>query len=341
MLLHKAADAGAEIDHGAAVRSIDRLADGDVAVTTSRGEQLAARWLIDASGQSTVVGKHLGLRKMLPHLKKIAFFGHFDHVWRHPGPRGGSPTIVMCDEGWFWLIPLDETRMSIGLVMHLDVARQVGLPNDEMLFWGISRSAVLRERTAHAVFPKELHVAADFSYRCEPFAGPGYFLAGDAATFVDPIFSTGVCLGMMGGSEAGTLVDDLIAGRTTPAAARKRYIRTITVGSSAFFRMVYLYYDHSFRELFLGGGSPMKIHNAVLSVLAGNVFPDVPFTLKWRLWMLSLLVKVHRFFPLATRHKVFSLRTAQPLPLPQLAAARAGSPAASPASPEAPLPGAA
>src|SRR4029078_2057132 len=100
------------------------------------------------------------------------------------------------------LIPLDETRTSVGLVLHDHVARQVGLPADQMLSWGISRCPEVSERTAGATLLTATHVLADFSYRCAPYAGPGYFLAGDAATFVDPIFSTGVCLAMMSGAEA-------------------------------------------------------------------------------------------------------------------------------------------
>src|SRR5207253_5479929 len=88
-----------------------------------------------------------------------------------------------------------------GLVMHLDEARRVGLPAEQMLAWGISRCPVLRDRTAAATFPVEMHTVADFSYRCAPYAGPGYFLVGDAAAFIDPIFSTGVCMGMMSGAE--------------------------------------------------------------------------------------------------------------------------------------------
>ena len=130
--------------------------------------------------------------------------------------------IVVCEEGWFWMIPLDETRTSIGMVMHDHEARKVGLPADQMLAWGISRCPVLRERTAGATFPTETHVLADFSYRCTPYAGPGYFLVGDAATFIDPIFSTGVCLGMMSGAEAGRAIVAIVqqgAAPGPPAAA--------------------------------------------------------------------------------------------------------------------------
>ncbi|MFL6260423.1 MAG: NAD(P)/FAD-dependent oxidoreductase [Thermoanaerobaculia bacterium] len=305
-LLATAAQAGAEIREGVAVRKILRLEDGNVEVETDE-RNVAARFLIDASGQSTLLGKHLKIRSVLPHLKKIAYFGHFENVWRRPGPEGGYIVIVVCEEGWFWMIPLDETRTSIGLVMHEHVARKVGLPADQMLAWGISRCPEVRQRTAGAVFPTETHVLADFSYRCAPYAGPGYFLAGDAATFIDPIFSTGVCMGMMSGAEAGRAIIAAVQRGEDLATLRRRYIRFIKGSSSTFFRLVEMYYDHSFRELFLNGQGPLQVHRAAMAILAGHVFPRPPFALRWRFALLDLFTRINRYVPLVPRRERFSL----------------------------------
>lgn len=311
-LLDAARKAGADVREDVAVRKILRLEDGRVEVSTDQGD-LSARFLVDASGQSTLLGKHLGVRRVLPHLKKIAYFGHFENVWRRPGDEGGYIVIVVCEEGWFWMIPLDETRTSIGMVLHDQEARKVGLPPDQMLAWGISRCPVLRERTAGATMLTETHVLADFSYRCAPFAGPGYFLAGDAATFIDPIFSTGVCLGMMSGAEAGKAIVAIVQKGEAPAPLRQRYIRFIQQSSAAFFRLVGWYYDHSFRELFLNGQGPLQVHRAAMSILSGNVFPRPAFALRWRFQLLGLFTWINRFLPLVPRRERFSLR-AEPAP---------------------------
>jgi flavin-dependent dehydrogenase len=311
-LLATARQAGAEVREGVAVRKILRLDEGGVEVATDEGD-ISARFLVDASGQATLLGKHLGTRRVLPHLKKIAYFGHFDDVWRRPGDEGGYIVIVACEEGWFWMIPLDETRTSIGLVMHEHVARGVGIPADRMLAWGISRCPVLRERTAGATFPAETHVLADFSYRCAPFAGPGYFLAGDAATFIDPIFSTGVCMGMSSGAEVGRAIIAAVRGGEDPALLRRRYIRFVKESSAAFFRLVDLYYDPSFRELFLHGQGPLEVHRAAMAILAGNVFPRPSFALRWRFALLGVLTWINRYVPLVPRRERFSL-LAEPAP---------------------------
>jgi 2-polyprenyl-6-methoxyphenol hydroxylase-like FAD-dependent oxidoreductase len=166
-------------------------------------------------------------------------------------------------------------------------------------------------------------VAADFSYRCDPYAGPGYFLVGDAATFLDPIFSTGVCLGMMSGVRAAEGIEAILRRGEAPKRVRRDYIRYVEGSSSVFFRLVELYYQSSFRGLFLESSGPLQVHRAVLSILAGNVFPRPVFALRWRMKLFELLVALNRWFPLATRRERFSLMT-QPEP----AAGQAGDPEA-------------
>lgn len=312
MLLAAARDAGAEVVEGVAVRSVLRLDDGDVAVALDDGRSVSGRWLIDASGQGTVVGRHLQTRRVLPRPKNVAYFGHFSGVWRKPGIEGGYIVIVMCDEGWFWLIPLDAERTSIGLVIDADAARSTGVPANQMLAWAIRRTPLLAERTAGAVFPAANAVAADFSYRCEPYAGPGYFLAGDAATFVDPIFSTGVCLGMLSAAEAARGIAAILRGTARAEAVRRRYVRFVRGSSAPFFRMVHLYYDPAFRDIFLDARGPLAVHRAIISVLAGHVFPRPIAAVRWRLRLLDLIVAFHRRVAITRRRPGFSLLAASP-----------------------------
>ncbi len=307
MLLDEARKAGVEVAEGTVLKKILRLEEGRVEILTETGATLSGRVLVDASGQSTLLGKHLGLRRTLPDLKKVAYFGHFENVRRRPGDEGGYIVIVMADEGWFWSIPLNETKTSIGLVMGMDQAKSLGIPPDQILAWAIERCPTLRERTAAAVFPAETHVIADFSYRCAPYAGPGYFLVGDAAAFVDPIFSTGVCMGMMTAAEAARGILSLLRGEESPARVRRRYRRYVDDSTGIFFRLIRLYYHHSFRELFLSGQGPLKVHRATMSILAGHVFPRPPFALRWRIRLLDLLVRLNRHVQLVPARERFSL----------------------------------
>lgn len=305
-LLAAAREAGARVFAPLRVDAIPTLRDGEVAVRAG-GRTFAASWLIDASGQGTVVGRHLRTRRVLPDLKKVAYYAHYENVKRLEGIEAGHPTIVMCREGWFWIIPLNETKTSVGLVMEADAARGAGVPAERMLAWGIARCPLVWERCRDASGPETNVVTADFSYTCRPYAGPGYFLVGDAATFVDPVFSTGVCLGMMSAVRAAEHILAVGAGRRSIRAARRDYIRYVEGSSAAFFKVVRYYYRHPFRELFVHGYGPLRVHQALLAILAGNVFPRPAFSLRWRFRFFQVVMAIQRWVPLVPRQPEVSL----------------------------------
>lgn len=318
MMLDAAIDAGAELRVGAVVKQIVRLTEGDVAVQTG-DETLYGRCLLDASGQATVLARHLGVRRRIERLKKVAYFGHFENVERLPGMAEGHPTVAMCDEGWFWMINIDKRRTSIGFVLDADIAKSIDCPASDMLFWGIERCPLVRERLTNATLPDMTHTIADYSYYCRPYAGPGYFLLGDAAFFLDPIFSSGVALGMEGAAKVAELTEELLAGldnakthtgRTprSPDRIRREYVRFLDDSAAPFVRLVDLFYTHSFRELFLHGQGPFHVQRATISVLAGYVFPKPRWSLRWRIRLLHWFAHLQRFVALTPRRKRFSLR---------------------------------
>jgi flavin-dependent dehydrogenase len=308
MLLDAAREAGVVVAENVAVRGFGPLADGAVEVETDDGPY-RGRWLVDASGQSTLVARHLGTRRTLPDLKKIAYFGHYEGVRWRDGELEGYPIIVMCREGWFWMIPIAKGRISIGFVVEAGAAKRLGIKPESFLEWAMERTPVVRDMTAGAVRVANPGVAADFSYTCRPYAGPGHFLVGDAATFVDPIFSTGVCLGMMSANESVASIA-AIEGGASPARVRRRYVRFVEGSSSVLFRLVRKYYTHEFREMFLHGSGPLGIHGAVLSIAAGHVFPRPVFALRWRFRLFEALLRVQRHVALVPRRPDFSLAEA-------------------------------
>jgi flavin-dependent dehydrogenase len=321
-LLKEARAAGADIREGVAVKQILKLEDANVIVATDDGQEIRGKYLFDASGQNTVVGRYLNTRKVYAgrHLQKVAYFAHFENVERRSGREAGHPFIVMCEEGWFWLIPIDERRMSIGLVMGTDITQKVGVAANRMLAWGIERCPAVMQRAANRIGPETNEIISNFSYHCRPFAGPGYFLLGDAATFLDPIFSSGVTLGMMTAREAATHVQAVLGGEISSAAARQKYISFVNNATGVFFRLINQYYRHSFRELFLNGQGPFRVHNAVLSILAGQIFPTIPWCLRWRMWLFGFYIWLQQYIPLVPRKPRFSLVEQTPVPKPAVVA---------------------
>jgi flavin-dependent dehydrogenase len=313
MLLDAARDAGAEIFEETAVNQILRLEDDAVEVIAN-DQKFSGRILLDCSGHGTVVGRHLNTRHGFddPHLQKVAYFQHFENVQRLPGLASGHPTIIMCSEGWFWLIGLSETKTSVGFVTRPEFVKTIQVSPDRLLQWAIARCPVVRERMQNADGPATNFVLSDFSYTCRPHAGSGYFLVGDAGCFLDPIFSTGVTLAMIGAQQAAARTLDILQKRATPAAARKNYCRFVEESTAIFWRLIRNYYRHSFRELFMNGRGPLHVHNAVISILAGQVFPKPPWALRWRLHFFELCMRLQEFIPMVPRREPCSLLSEAP-----------------------------
>ena len=318
LLLDGAKESGCDVREGARVQSIERLAHQDIAVRFAGG-RARARWLIDATGQATLLAKHLGTKRPIPSHRKTAFFGHFTGVERLKGDEEGYPTIVMFEEGWFWIIPINETVTSCGLVLQQDALKRVGVPRDQIMRWAVERTPLMARRLRDATFPEmtSSNMISDYSYRCRPYAGPGYFLVGDAAAFLDPIFSTGVAMGMAGAMQAAELIQEVDAGQTTPDAAYKRYTRFLDGSSKHLFSLVNSYYEHRFRELMMNGKGPAQMERAVVSLLAGHVFPKPAWKLVWRLRYMQLCAKLQRVLPLVPRHQRYSIFDAEPQPIGQ------------------------
>ena len=321
MLMAEAKAAGATVREGAAagVKQVVRLSDGDVAVLTQGGEQVTGRYLIDASGQGTVVARHLGTKQPAGDrcFRKVAYFAHFENVRRLSGREEGHPAIAMCEEGWFWIIHIDENRTSVGMVLDAETAKETGVPADRMLAWGVARCPLVRDRMAGATGPDRNEVVANFSYRCRPYAGPGYYLVGDAAAFIDPIFSTGVYVATVGALQAAERISGVLGGRLSPKRARAQYVKFLEGGTRVFFRLIRQYYDHSFRELFLNGDGPHQMRGAVLAALAGHVFPRPIWAIRWRLALFNFFVALNRWKALVPRRKKMSLMAdGSPAPAP-------------------------
>jgi flavin-dependent dehydrogenase len=307
MLLKAAEDAGADVHRGCAVNSIERVEDGAVALVAG-GQRVSASYLIDASGTKTVVARHLGIRAPIPEFRKHAYYAHFTGVKRAEGGPAGDIVIIMCEEGWFWLIPIDDERTSVGLVVDAGWSKQIGVAPLEMLEWAMARVPQIKMRCESATRVTPVCARADFSYTCKPYAGPGYFLCGDAAIFVDPIFSAGVCLGMETGQRAARAILSILNRAATAEIARADYISVFEGVSEMFLRLAKLYYRQSFREIIVRPRTTFKINRAMITILGGHVFPPpLPFHLRWRLRFFEWLVDAQRRVPIVARRRPFSI----------------------------------
>jgi flavin-dependent dehydrogenase len=310
MLADAAQNAGAEVRDNTAVTGIERLEDGDCELATSKGT-VRSRFVIDASGQATFVGRKRGHRKPILGLSKVSHFRHFENVMRRPGEQGGMPVFVLCKEGWFWSIPLDEKVTSVGVVLEAEASRRIEVPTAAKLRWAIERCPPMAQLMEQSDLCAPAHTCADYSYRCHPMTGPGYFLVGDAAIFIDPVFSSGVCVAMMSARQAVQAIAAIQAGNGADRA-RRQYTRAMTRTSHTFLRLVRSFYTPEFREIFLQPDSPFDLHGAVMHVLGGYVFPRVAFKARWRMELFHAFVRLQRHGLIAPRRAPYSLFDSDP-----------------------------
>lgn len=303
LLLEHAIEGGCEVWQEAQVKSATISEDGVRVVCTRNGEtcEVSGRWILDASGRDAFLGKQMQLPKTdlgLP--KKFATFAHFKNVRRNDPPAHGHITVVRLDFGWFWMIPLDEEKTSIGLVQTLEHFRGTGMKPEECFEHVVATTPELQKRMGSAVRASDFYFAGDYTYRHLQNAGPRWLLIGDAAGFIDPIFSSGVMLAVKSGYRAAnTLLTADRAGRTLTASEQARYTREVGKMCGVFLRMIKMFYNNHSFEVFMTPVRPTAMDWAVNNLVAGNT--DLGWNLQLRVWMFYGICTLQRWFSIVPR----------------------------------------
>ncbi|MFF7737513.1 MULTISPECIES: tryptophan 7-halogenase [unclassified Streptomyces] len=215
LLLEHARKLGAMVIEHASVREVlttDGRATG-VTYTIGRGTEpirAEARFIVDASGQSKIFAREFGLVDMHDDLKNLAVWTYYQGGDRLPDELSGNILVENHPDGWLWVIPLSDGTQSVGFVGPNDQMAQDTRPSLELLESKIATSREAKKLLANATRVAGCRTAKDWSYTCSRFHGPGYLLVGDAAAFIDPLFSTGVTLAMKGASSAAATVSAML-----------------------------------------------------------------------------------------------------------------------------------
>ena len=270
MLLRNASTSGVDVREQTSVVSVDLSDPSRAAVETSTGDRHEARFVLDASGHGAVLGHRIGEKTDVDSLKKVAFFAHYRGVPRAEGRNAGNTVIVVLQDAWFWMIPVDKELMSVGLVVDRDHVRTCGLEPEELLNQTIAATPWVAERMLNAERVTQVYARRDFSYRMKRIVGQNYALIGDAAGFLDPIFSTGVFIAMKSADIASTAVEARL--RKGGMRLLKRYERDMSNALEKYFRFISNFYRREFLEVFLQPGEHFGLLPVIIGVLAGNVF---------------------------------------------------------------------
>jgi halogenation protein CepH len=204
ILLDNSRKKGVDVREGHEVTGVLRE-DGRIVGVRYRDDQgtahaARARYAADASGNRTRVSQEVGERVYSKFFQNVALYGYFESGKRLPPPNSGNILLDAFKHGWLWYIPLSNTLTSVGAVVSRDVAGHIQEEGFEKALFGyIDQCSIIKDFLAKANRVKdgiygELRVRKDYSYCNTRFWAPGAMLIGDAACFIDPVFSSGVHL---------------------------------------------------------------------------------------------------------------------------------------------------
>jgi flavin-dependent dehydrogenase len=308
ILFRRAAAAGARALQGCTVREVEFDAEGvTVHARLDRAEcaadggggsecsgegrpdrapaarQWRVRHLVDASGRDTLLANRFGTKHKNPKHNSAALFGHFRGAQRLAGRLEGNISIFWFAHGWIWFIPLADGTTSVGAVCWPHYLKSRDKPLQEFFLDTLAMAPPLAERLQGAALVGDaVYATGNYAYAAERASGQRWLMVGDAYAFIDPVFSSGVYLAMASAYAAVPVVQaTLDAGPAAAAtrAARRRFEAHMRRGPRMFTWFIVRMTNPAIRELFMQPRNLLRTQEAVLGLLAGDIFGRTPL---WR-----------------------------------------------------------
>lgn len=302
ILLNHARELGATVQEECTVLE-HQVTDHEVSVKYRKVdgtmEEVRAGFIMDASGLGNVTANRAGLRKFYPTHRKLAIYGHFNDVAMPMEGELGDILIVRRENSWCWMIPLDEKKTSVGLVMEAEDFKKLGKAPAEVFEEAVQNTPMLKQRFMKATAASPVHVTSDFSYRNDSLVSPRIVRVGDASGFIDPIFSSGVFLAMQSGNEGAKTVLEALDSGVAMTAAMKRYESETRRCINMYWEFIEKFYTEHFTQLFMNPVPFMNLTSAVNAVLAGRT--KLPFAARWRLRVFFFFVWLQKRYAVAPR----------------------------------------
>jgi len=235
-----------------------------------------AKFLIDASGRDTFLASHFGIKHRNRKHNTAALFGHFAGARRLPGREEGNISILWFEHGWFWFIPLRDGITSVGAVCTPQYMKTRRTDPAAFLHDTIALCPALAERLRDARLVNDVTATGNYSYQAERMVGERYIMVGDAFAFVDPVFSSGVMLGMNSAFLGAEAVDAWLRDPHAAEALMRRFDREVRHGVRSFSWFIYRMTGPGIRALFMQPNNRLRMREAVVSLLAGDLFRGTP-----------------------------------------------------------------
>ena len=279
ILLKNAAAKGATIVEGCRVLhlDLDQPEGVEVVALSEAGEKRhwRARFLIDASGRDTLVANKLGIKERNRRHASAAIYGHFTGARRQDGRAEGNISIFWFEHGWFWFIPLADGTTSVGAVCPPDYLKSRKTDVTTLFHEMIGKTPALFDRLSNATMTGAATATGNYSYRARKMTGRNYLMVGDAYAFIDPVFSTGVYLAMNSAVRAADTVTTLLQHPRHGARALAEFDAEVRRGIDRFSWFIYRMNRPALRDLFMNPRNILRLQEAVLSMLSGDVFSAI------------------------------------------------------------------
>lgn len=278
LLLDRARELGAEIrenqkvlgytpsDDGVTVRVLDENTNQDYEVT--------AHMFVDATGRDALLAGKLQL-KVPDELvtTNVAVHCMWHGIERLPGTDEGNIIIGLFEGGWYWVIPFAGEDTSVGIVLEKSFTRvNKGLSTEELYRQVVAGLPHLSARMKNATPILDFGAQGNWSYRSKRFYADRALLVGDAAAFVDPLFSTGILLGVNGARFAAEQIDAAIRDNDFRTERWETYQQQVIGGMEIFKGLVTEFYAQNLRKVLMASASNPTICQVITSILAGDVF---------------------------------------------------------------------
>jgi FADH2 O2-dependent halogenase len=287
LMLKHAHDMGSEVIQGARVLKV--LFDGEksVGVRVKFADQeldLQARVIVDATGRDTLLGRQLKLKKNDPVFNQYAV-----HAWFENVDRGRKETeeyihiyFLPVDRGWAWQIPRTKNSTSIGVVTEREVFKRFNGDKSAFFNHHVKSNQALADALKNANRTNEFMAEGDYSYSMDRLAGDHWVMIGDAARFVDPIFSSGISVAAHSAKLAAEAIKSGFESGDLSADAFRSYEEKIRSGVDIWYEFILLYYK--LLPLFTKFIQSEEHRLGILRLLQGEVFDrhEVPVLKKMR-----------------------------------------------------------
>lgn len=296
LLLRNSRDRGVIVKEGWRVESANLDVPGgcEVAVAGPEGrtQRWHARFLVDASGRDTFLSNRLGLKTRNRRHNSAAMFGHFRGARRQPGEAAGNISIYWFEHGWFWMIPLQHDVTSVGAVCWPYYMKERRQDLRDFFFSTLGMSPEVQRRLQGAELITDVSATGNYSYQSRSIFGPRHLLVGDAHTFIDPVFSTGVHLALTGAFLGADAVDAALRDPRRAARHFRAYERSVRRALKTFSWFIYRITTPAMRDLIMYPRNILGVEQAIVSLLAGDLFGHTRIGLRLLLFRFFYYVTV-------------------------------------------------